>query len=45
MEKLRCDLCREEKLISEFRLTKNRTRHKNKICRKCESQRGSELWI
>jgi hypothetical protein len=46
MEKRKCDLCRQEKSIKEFRLISNNTkREKNTICRKCESHRGSELWL
>jgi hypothetical protein len=43
MEKRKCDLCGVEKPITEFRL--NSTKKKKTICRKCESQRGSELWL
>ena len=45
MEKKRCDLCREEKSIEEFRITSNENKDQIKICRACEVHRDSELWL
>jgi len=45
MEKQKCNLCRKEKPLKEFRVRNTSKKKKNKICRYCEHQRDSKLWL